>query len=80
MDLNKLIEAVDNLPPEDLNALEAHIAQRKQAQPSHHRTVEEWMGELKRIADDFRGDSTEEEMAEIVAAMTTKSTPSEKGL
>jgi hypothetical protein len=80
MDIEELLTAVDDLSPEELSRLKARIAAREQIQSAQPRSVDEWMAELDRVAKIFRGDSTDEEMAEIVAAMTTKSTPSTKGL
>jgi len=42
--------------------------------------AQEWLLEFEDIAKEFRGDSSDEEMHEIVEAMTLKSPPSEKGL
>lgn len=71
---------VDVLSPEDLEAVKAHIAALEAQHSLRPRTVEEWQAELHSMAEAFRGDSSDAEMAEIVAAMNLKSPPSEKGL
>lgn len=79
MDFNELLEVVDNLPDDDLERLKTHITKREQS--SHKpRTVEEWIAKFANIAAEFRGTSSDEEMREIIEAMTLKSPPSEKGL
>jgi len=77
MDIDKLLEAVDDLSADDLSRLQEHIAQR---QRTLQHEAEDWLAALEAAAAEFRGDSSEEELREIFAAMNTKSTPSKKGL
>ncbi len=77
MNLDQLLAVVNDLSPEDQEKLKEHLSERKPAQP---RTVEEWIAELEDIAREFRGDSSDEEMREIIEAINTKSKPSETGL
>ncbi len=79
MDIQDLLAAVDDLSPDDLERLKAQIAEREKAVHSPH-TAEEWLAKLKSIAAEFRGDSSDEEMQELIAAMNEKSAPSSKGL
>jgi hypothetical protein len=78
MNLEEILAAVDKLPPDDLERLKAHLNRTKTS--SKPRTVEEWMAKFNEIADEFRGDSSDEEMRDLIAAMNMKSPPSEKGL
>jgi hypothetical protein len=75
MNLDQLLEVVDHLSPEEREKLREHLSEWRE--PSKQRTVDEWIAELEDIAHEFRGDSSDEEMAEITAAMNTKSKPSE---
>jgi len=77
MDIDKLLEAVDDLSADDLHRLQEHIAQR---QRTLEHEAEDWRAALEAAAAEFRGDSSEDELREIFAAMNTKSTPSKKGL
>ncbi|MCC7447137.1 MAG: hypothetical protein IT324_06960 [Anaerolineae bacterium] len=78
MDSQDLLAVVDNLSSDDLERLKAQIAEReKAARPQC--TAEEWLAELKSIAAEFRGDSSDEEMRALVEAMNEKSAPSSKG-
>jgi hypothetical protein len=79
MDFSELPNAMDNLPDDQLECLKAHLAERDRT--THKpQTAEEWMSEFADIAAEFRGNSSDEEMQEIIEAMTFKSLPSEKGL
>lgn len=79
MDIQDLLAAVDDLSPDDLERLKAQIAEREKAVQSQ-RTAEEWLAELRSIAVEFRGDSSDEEMQALTEAMNEKSAPSSKGL
>jgi hypothetical protein len=83
MNLEEIVAAIGDLSLEDFDRLKQRLEsiewERRQNRPKP-RTVEEWMAEFRRISDEFRGDSSEEEMKEIVEAMTLKSKPSDKGL
>lgn len=78
MNLDQLLEAADQLSPEDRDKLKAHLAERQETAKLH--TVEEWTAELEDIAREFRGDSSDDEMREIIEAMNIKSKLSDKGL
>lgn len=78
MNLEQLLPEVDRLSPEDRDKLKLHLTQHPAS--AAKLTVNEWIEVLNAIADEFRGDSTDEEMQEIVAAITTKGFSSEKGL
>ncbi len=71
MTLEEILAAVDQLSPDDLKQLKAYVEEREQ--PNSPRTAEEWMAELSTIAEEFRGDSSDEEMQDIVAAIQLKS-------
>lgn len=83
MNLEELLTAIDDLSPEDFDRLKQRLDsiewERRQKRPKP-RTAEEWMALFRDIAKEFRGDSSDEEMREIVEAMTLKSKPSDKGL
>lgn len=70
MDLDQLLEAIDQLSPEDREIVKAHLAGTQERLTP--RTVEEWMQEFANIANEFRSDSTDEEMREIFEAMNSK--------
>ncbi len=78
MTFEEILAAVDQLSPDDLKRLKAHLIERERT--NKPRTAEEWMTELRDIAAEFRGDSSDEEMRDIVAAMQLKSPPSDKGI
>ena len=81
MDIDKLLEAVEDLSPDDLERLKTRIAERESKHKSAaQHTAEEWLASLEAAVAEFRGDSSEEEMREIAAAMSMKSHPSCKGL
>jgi hypothetical protein len=67
MDLSTLLKAVDTLSPDELEQLRRHVLELE---------AEGWDQALEAAAIAFRGDSTDEEMVEIVAAMNMKSSPS----
>jgi hypothetical protein len=78
MDLEQLLAAIGDLSPEERERLRQYLA--RQQESSKPRTVDEWLAEFQDIANEFRGESSEEEMKEIIQAMTLKSKPSEKGV
>ena len=78
MTFEEILEAVDKLPADDKERLKAHLAETKTSPGP--RTAEEWMAKFRDIAEEFRGDSSDEEMRELIEAMNMKSPPSEKGL
>ena len=71
MDLNQLLDAVDHLTSDDLERLKARIAAREQSKPSP-RTKDEWLAAIDKAIDSFWGDSSHEEIEDIVAAMSKK--------
>jgi hypothetical protein len=77
MNLDEVIAAADALPQDDREKLKAHLSQQELSEPQ---TVDEWMAELKSIADEFRTIATEEEIDAVIEAINIKSPPSEKGL
>lgn len=77
MNLEQLLEAVEHLSPEEKETLRERLSERHG--PSSLHTVDEWIAELEAIAREFKGDSSDQEMAEIAAAISAKSKPSEKG-
>lgn len=78
MNIDQLLAVIDELPPEDLERVKAHLAEG--SHKPRPKTAEEWEQELKSIAEEFRGESSDEEMREIIEAMNLKSKPSDKGL
>ena len=68
MDFDTLLQEVDALSPEQQEALRQHLRDL---------AADQWDQALEAAAIAFRGDSTDEEMAEIIAAMNTKSIPGE---
>ena len=77
MNLETLLEAIDNLSPEEREQVKRHLAQREQAKREN---IERTLADLGAAIDEFWGDSSEEEMQAIFEAMRTKSPPSDKGL
>jgi hypothetical protein len=77
MNLDEIIAAADALPQDDREKLKAYLSQQELSEPQ---TVDEWMAELKSIADEFRTIATEEEIDAVIEAINIKSPPSEKGL
>jgi hypothetical protein len=77
MNLEQILAAVNDLPSDDLERLKAYLKAREQS--DEHQTVDEWMNEFRAIAEAFRGNSSDEEMRDIVAAMNLKTPPSDKG-
>lgn len=71
MNLSDLLAAVDNLPADELEQLKAHIAERE-GTGKQPRTVEEWKTVINNILDEFWGDSSEEEMRDLLAAIRQK--------
>ncbi len=78
MTLEQILAAVDQLSPDDLERLKIYVEERERM--NRPRTAEEWMAELRSIAQEFRGESSDEEMRDIITAMQMKSPPSDKGM
>ena len=77
MNLEELFDVVDHLPDNELARLKAHISEREKPNITEG---EIWGAALEAAAQDFRGNSSPEELNEIFVAMNEKSHPSEKGL
>jgi hypothetical protein len=77
MDFEQILEAINELPPKDLERLKEILKEREQIGQSPD--VDQWLSRFQAIAAEFRGDSSSEEMQQIVAAMTLKSPPTDKG-
>jgi hypothetical protein len=75
MNLGEIISVVDELSEDEREQLKVYLSEPKVKSPAPVRpkTVEEWMAKFKAIAEEFRDDSTDEEMEEIIAAMNYKS-------
>jgi hypothetical protein len=74
VNLEQIMAAVDELSPEDRERPKEYLSQPQSKAPQP-KTVEEWLALFEDIAREFRGDSTDEEMKEIIEAMTMKSRP-----
>ncbi len=80
MNVTDLIDAIDSLPPNEREQIKQHLNEPPTVAVRRPETMEEWLALFQDIANEFRGDSTDEEMEALRAAMTLKSIPSEKGL
>ena len=78
MNLDQILAAINNLSPDEREHLKAYLSEHELSH--QHRSVEAWLAEFQEIATEFRGDSSDDEMRQIVEAITLKSRPSEKGL
>ncbi len=74
--LEEILAAVDQLSPEDLERLTTYLKKRTGAPPS---AGEDWLAQLDIALDEFWADTPQKEQTEILQAITTKSTPSDKG-
>ena len=71
MNLDQLLAVVNELSPEDREKLTAYLSTHQEV--TKPRTVEGWLVEFADIASEFQGESSAEEMDEILQAMTMKS-------
>ncbi len=80
MNLQQLFHEIDRLSPEDRDKLRTYLTEPPPTETPRtiNGWINGWIAELESVANAFRGDSSDEEMREIVAAITTKSTPSER--
>ncbi len=75
MDVDNLIQALDNLTPNERARVQAHLADSNA--PEGH-TDEEWQARLDAVLDEFWADTPPEERAAILEAINTKSAPAEQ--
>jgi truncated hemoglobin YjbI len=73
--LEQILAAVDQLSPDDLERLKAHLKERMTSLSAG----ENWLARFDTALDEFWADTPEEEQTAILQAITAKSTPSEKG-
>jgi hypothetical protein len=71
VNIQELLTAIDDLSPEELERLKAHITEREQS-TRPMRTQEEWLSVIDQAVDVFWGDSSPEEIQALAAAMSTK--------
>lgn len=77
MNLDEILEAVDNLPPDDLEKLKARLAEPKQ--PQWH-SGEEWLALFDAAVEEFWAGTAAEEREAILEAINIKSKPCIEGL
>ena len=74
--LEQILTAVDQLSPDDVERLKVYLDERTASPQS---AGERWLARFDAALDEFWADTPLEERAAILQAISTKSTPSEKG-
>src|SRR4051794_11415707 len=74
MDLQELLAAVNDLPPDERKKLVAHLTEHEGQNPQRG---EEWLAKLDSALDKFWDNVSPDEKTAILEAINTKSLPSE---
>lgn len=70
MTLQEIMQAVDRMSADERRQLREYIDQTKpQPNPARDLSPEEWIKRMKEAAHEIRSDFTDDEWAEVVAAM-----------
>ncbi len=72
MDLQVLLKAIDQLPPDELDRLKRRVEERQgELQANAHRVAEQ-MAALDSAVAEFREGLSDEKLSELLAAMNVK--------